>query len=204
MSAIDHVERVFRERSREFNREDGRRKIPANVASDFRTTNLNTALLWLLTQCGSLDAQCRLKLQELLQTMITYSSFRNIKNLVDEFIKSFGSRKIHEVVFLHWDKNLNLVTIVNMKTYIKALDFCGWFLENKYLSWEVLFEKNGENSILDLLANFINRQVMGNIGNSVQETINTLQEQEELIALINKATWETIKFLAVFLNEQVT
>lgn len=123
---------------------------------------------------------------------------------MDEFVKLFGSRKIHEIVLLYWEKNLELITIVNMKTYIKALDFCYWFLENQYLKWEVLFEKSGENNILDLLADFIGQQVERNIGDLTKETSNTLQEQEELMTLVNKATWKTLKFLTVFLNEQVT
>lgn len=155
--AIRHVERVLIEKSQLFNEESaGRRKPPEFGGAHVR---LEDAAKWILTQCRSLDRNCRKICFDLFASVSRRVDGRGTaKSVLADYLRSEGVQSLNDIVVGDLDDKSLPVAANNLEILLRTLDLYVWLIREKLIDNEFLFTELNlrRNVVFNCIVNFVN------------------------------------------------
>ncbi|XP_043271824.1 DNA-dependent protein kinase catalytic subunit-like [Venturia canescens] len=152
--SIKHVQRVFIEKSRIFNRTDSRRLRPPG----FEGSTMIETLQWILQQCTSLDRICRRKCKQLFVALSpTVQRANSPKAILSEYLKTHEIVGLNEILIGNSSVNCSTTTDQGLMAFQRTLDLYTWLIQDRLIDHEILFtEINPQKMIIfNRIENFL-------------------------------------------------
>ncbi|XP_066592485.1 DNA-dependent protein kinase catalytic subunit-like [Prorops nasuta] len=170
--AIVHLERVLVAKIILLNEADGKRRIPG----EFKGNLVTDAKDWLLTQCCSLDENCRRKSMELYGKICTCISDGDLMDSSEiSSTKIYGLEELNRIVINDLNTNMDGDSTNNMKILLKSLDCYNWLVKKQGVIIGSLLRtpNNRQDIIVNSLQNFAYKVI------SETENIGIFSKEEE-------------------------
>ncbi|CAB0039888.1 unnamed protein product [Trichogramma brassicae] len=166
----------------------------------FQTENLRSAVIWLLGKCGSLSVHCRMRCNDLVESLSPcLPGFKSCK----EFLTSYGIDGLNEIALKHLTEDDDKLTILKVKAFLRALDFYVWVFSKKLMTPEDLLEVKDEQcggyKFFQFFNKFTATIVEKNIPETARMSYTDPKDVEKLCDLINEAIIKFFKFSSILL-----
>lgn len=133
---------------------------------------------------------------------IIVPGFKTIKN----FISAYGISYINNIALKDMEETFEFITILEVKAFLRCLDFYMWLFSKKYLTPELALDLNeggGGRKFFGFFSRFVSTVIEKSIEETAREVTSTVKEAEELVDLMNKAVIKLFKFtMVVLMNRQ--
>ncbi|KAL7293632.1 hypothetical protein TKK_0012714 [Trichogramma kaykai] len=166
----------------------------------FQTENLRSAVIWLLGKCGSLSVHCRMRCNDLVESLSPcLPGFKSCK----EFLTSYGVDGLNDIALKHLTEDDDKLTILKVKAFLRALDFYVWVFSKKLMTPEDLLEVKDEQcggyKFFQFFNKFTATIVEKNIPETARMSYTDPKDVEKLCDLINEAIIKFFKFSSILL-----
>ncbi|XP_012276665.1 DNA-dependent protein kinase catalytic subunit [Orussus abietinus] len=191
-AALNHVERVLKERTYIFDDNDPNRKIP----TEFVDATLKSAVDWLFLQIGSLDRDCRKICMQLCVNISQHVDYyESPKIMIAEYIQCHGMQELNSLVVGDLHEQSSFVSYDEMRSFLRSLDCYVWLLRNDLIDSNVLFgEANSKKDVIfHSVKNFARTLLNG-------DTKDSPREREDLNKLRCKVVLTVFDFIQTILE----